>query len=146
MTIQHEIKSDAPVALYRLFGAANDLLYVGITDSPRIRFAEHAKDKPWWPDVVRKTVTWCDDRKAACAAELAAIRDEGPAHNIAGKGETVHGKDRHRHPPLAYRPPVDVREALVARAAQTGLGLSAVITEALRQHFGECRTAASAES
>lgn len=45
--------------------------------------------------------------------------------------------DRHAHPPIAYRPPVDVRAPLVARAEQDGRAVSAIITEALREYLGK---------
>lgn len=45
-------------ALYRLYDTRHQLLYVGITNDPRVRFATHAVDKPWWPNVVRRDVEW----------------------------------------------------------------------------------------
>lgn len=43
----------------------------------------------------------------------------------------------HKHPPVAYRPPLDVRPLLEARMEATGLGPSAIITEALRKYLSE---------
>lgn len=43
--------------------------------------------------------------------------------------------DRHKHPPLRYRPPADVRPALEARMQETGLGASAILSEALRAYL-----------
>jgi predicted GIY-YIG superfamily endonuclease len=69
-------------ALYRLHDAEGALLYVGITHDPDARFAAHASDKPWWPDVARKTIEWYARREHALAAEEAAIKAKSPRHNV----------------------------------------------------------------
>lgn len=74
---------DEPVVLYRLFDAANALLYVGISRNPAGRWKEHAAEKSWWPRVARKTVVMYGSRMAAEIAEGRAIRSEAPLHNIA---------------------------------------------------------------
>jgi hypothetical protein len=38
--------------------------------------------QPWWPQVQRQTAEWYSSRGAAVDAEIAAIRNEGPRHNI----------------------------------------------------------------
>ena len=43
--------------------------------------------------------------------------------------------DRHKHKPIAYRPPVGVREPLTALSEKTGQGFSVIITEALRRYL-----------
>lgn len=73
-----------PTAVYRFFDEADRLLYVGMTGNIRLRWAGHAADKPWWPDVARQTTTWFDTRAEAAAAEAEAIKSEGPAYNIQG--------------------------------------------------------------
>jgi hypothetical protein len=45
--------------------------------------------------------------------------------------------DRHKHDPIAYRPPADVRPLLAARMEQTGRGASSIITEALREYLAK---------
>lgn len=75
------------VAVYRLYDFAGVLLYVGISDNPKRRFAQHADDKGWWYLVVRWTVEWFETRDAAVAAEARAIREECPAYNLAGVPE-----------------------------------------------------------
>lgn len=79
-------------ALYRFFDSAGALLYVGITSSPSARFAMHSKKSQWWKDVdhARTTVEHHESRTLAAAAELAAIKSEGPRWNIVG----VHGRGR----------------------------------------------------
>jgi DNA-binding transcriptional regulator YhcF (GntR family) len=68
-------------ALYRLYGAEDDLLYVGITGKPGPRWTQHAADKPWWPQVARREIEWFDSRPLAAEAEVTAIRAESPKHN-----------------------------------------------------------------
>ncbi|MFC8463367.1 hypothetical protein [Streptomyces sp. NPDC057250] len=75
------MNADRRTALYRLYDAADVLLYIGISHQPDVRFAQHASDKPWWTDVARRDVEWHDDRPSAEAAEAEAIRAEDPEHN-----------------------------------------------------------------
>lgn len=71
------------VALYRVFGADDLLLYVGISNEFGRRWKEHAKTKPWWLERRRLTVDeWFSSRQDAEAAEIAAIRTENPKYNL----------------------------------------------------------------
>jgi predicted GIY-YIG superfamily endonuclease len=68
-------------ALYRLYDAADALLYIGITKNPKERFYGHAY-KSWWKQVARKDVTWLNaDWRSALKIEAKAIREERPAFN-----------------------------------------------------------------
>jgi predicted GIY-YIG superfamily endonuclease len=73
--------TDDTTALYRLWNEAGSLLYVGISHHPRMRFEQHAVEKPWWPEVARKTVTWHGTRAEASDAETTAIQEEHPRYN-----------------------------------------------------------------
>lgn len=75
---------DHRTALYRFYDEGGALLYVGITANPEERFAHHRNYKAWWPEVARTAVEWFDSRRPALAAELQAIHDEQPTHNING--------------------------------------------------------------
>lgn len=79
-------------ALYRLFDAADDLLYVGITTDPERRWSQHGSDKPWWRLVARRTVEWHADRKAAEKAESGAVQAERPLYNSAGAERSMLGE------------------------------------------------------
>ncbi|WP_405536949.1 GntR family transcriptional regulator [Streptomyces antimycoticus] len=68
-------------ALYRLYGADDRLLYVGITSEPKTRMKAHAADKSWWTEVQTREVEWFGTRDEAAAAEVEAIRREQPLHN-----------------------------------------------------------------
>lgn len=71
-------------ALYRLFDATEQLLYVGISTQPETRWTQHAADKPWWPLVQHRKLEWHPDRGAAEDAERTAVRTEEPLYNTAG--------------------------------------------------------------
>lgn len=70
-------------ALYRLYDANGTLIYVGISKNPEVRWGTHKSEQPWWPQVVRKTVEWYDDRTTAAKAEAVAVRTENPLMNRA---------------------------------------------------------------
>lgn len=74
-------------ALYRVYDAADALLYVGISGNFGRRWEQHAKVQPWWPEVHRQTVEWHPDWDAALDAEKAAIEGEAPLHNVIHKPE-----------------------------------------------------------
>lgn len=70
-------------AVYRFFGANDELLYIAVTQRFGARWSAHARKQPWWPQAIRQTVTWYDTRPEALAVEAAAIKVELPAHNVA---------------------------------------------------------------
>ncbi|WP_053680159.1 GIY-YIG nuclease family protein [Streptomyces sp. WM4235] len=78
-------ESPERTALYRLYDDAGSLLYVGIALNPERRWRQHAWDHAdtWWPLVSAKRLEWFATRPEAEAAEVRAIRSEGPAHNRA---------------------------------------------------------------
>lgn len=129
-----EVIGDNPMALYRLYAEDGTLLYVGITHSLSVRFADHAMEKRWWPLVARKTVEWYGDRDSVEAAEDAAILAENPEHNIRGKRRERFNPDRHKpdNKTFTLRPPEDVR-AYIAEQAERGVSRSALIYQALRE-------------
>jgi predicted GIY-YIG superfamily endonuclease len=73
-----------PTALYRVWGKADLLLYIGISKDFGARWKQHAKQQPWWDEMKRLTADeWFDSRDKAETAETAAIRAENPKYNIA---------------------------------------------------------------
>lgn len=69
-------------ALYRIRGEAAVLLYIGITNSPAIRWNAHQQAQPWWDELRSLTVEWHETRDEAEAAEKAAILAEQPKYNV----------------------------------------------------------------
>lgn len=69
------------VAVYRLYDVTGVLLYVGQCMYPKRRFADHAKDQKWWPDVACWRVEWWPSRAAAMREEARVIQFENPLHN-----------------------------------------------------------------
>lgn len=69
-------------ALYRMFDAADDLLYIGISNNFGRRWKQEAESKEWYPWVHRQTVEWYDSRTEALDAEELAIKAEHPKHNV----------------------------------------------------------------
>jgi predicted GIY-YIG superfamily endonuclease len=69
-------------AVYRFYAADETLLYVGVTQRFGTRWSNHAKGKPWWPQVARQAVVWYDTRAEALAIETEAIKTENPVHNV----------------------------------------------------------------
>jgi hypothetical protein len=117
--------------LYRIYDGADRLLYVGIADSVFDRLGRHTGAR-WTAYAAKVTLARYADRKAAAAAELAAIRDEDPVWNLAGRPFERHMQwmiaypDRHAddisHEDLeeASRALTRVTDALVAKAWRTG--------------------------
>src|SRR4051812_15076922 len=60
--------------LYRFFDADDNLLYVGITNSPLARMGQHLRDKAWFKHAARTTYEHFKTRADVEAAEVKAIR------------------------------------------------------------------------
>lgn len=71
-------------AVYRLYDENEQLLYVGVSADPRVRFRQHQRDRPWWPRVDAREIEWFDSRAEALDVEALAIRRELPLHNETG--------------------------------------------------------------
>src|SRR5690554_1450800 len=89
---------DETTTLYRFYDKDDRLLYVGITNNFGARFSHHSNLKAWWEDVARSSMEHFPNRKAALAAERAAIVAERPRFNI------VHNPARPRKPERAREP------------------------------------------
>lgn len=90
--------ADATV-LYRFYDASGALLYVGITNSMAQRFKAHETFAAWMCLAVSVKLEHFDRRVDAAAAEIAAIKSEKPAWNVA------HANDRPA--PARYKEPAE---------------------------------------
>ncbi|WP_392971102.1 hypothetical protein [Streptomyces sp. LN245] len=107
-------------ALYRLYDAEHDLLYIGISRKPDERFKAHDHTHPWWHLVKYVDLTWFECFTAASQAEKGAQLSERPPYN--GMGHTGLGWDI---PALRYDDTADradIRQRLLAEL-KSGLHL-----------------------
>lgn len=70
--------------LYRHFDRSGTLLYVGISVTLAQRVSAHKVNSKWFRSVATITVEWFDDVQSALEAEIKAIVEERPKHNIRG--------------------------------------------------------------
>ena len=68
-------------ALYRIWGDADLLLYIGISDRLRSRTGSHIAGSSWMDFAVRSTIERYPTRAVALDAEEAAIKAERPLFN-----------------------------------------------------------------
>jgi len=70
--------------LYRVFDAADLLLYIGIAESFEQRLSQHEINSGWFDKAERLVVEWHTDRRSALTAEGTAIEAERPLWNRVG--------------------------------------------------------------
>lgn len=87
---------DQKTDVYRLYDAADRLLYVGVAVNGYARLETHRREKSWWPDVQRVVMTQYRDRWTALYIEACAIRDENPRHNVSRNALTAEIPERAR--------------------------------------------------
>jgi hypothetical protein len=75
--------------VYRFFNGRNDLLYLGVTISPRGRWQAHKASAPWWSDVRWVSIKLYPHERSALDAEVVAIKTERPPFN---KRSAAHAK------------------------------------------------------
>ncbi|MFD5891131.1 GIY-YIG nuclease family protein [Streptomyces sp. NPDC060334] len=101
----------ARTAVYRLYDAETQLLYVGITMKLEQRLADHRRKKFWWHLVERQDVRWYDSRPEAEVVETEAIRTENPLYDGTDRiANWVHARQLRPVDPF-WRP---VAESLLA--------------------------------
>lgn len=67
--------------VYRCFDRHGELLYVGVTSTPRARWWGHRAKSPWASQVATCRMVGPFDRSTALEYERDAIRHERPKHN-----------------------------------------------------------------
>ncbi|MGW3383311.1 GIY-YIG nuclease family protein [Streptomyces albogriseolus] len=126
-------RADQRTALYRLFNKGGELIYVGITYDPAVRWYQHGRDKSWWPEVVEKSVEWFPNRQLALDQEAEVISSLSPRYNTAEhrpakvrRSAPSSGKNRGGRPKVGVLTNTAYPRDLIARidAAATKEGLS----------------------
>ena len=74
--------NSVPHAVYRIYDAGDQLLYVGISWNVDRRMNAHEHKAPWVGEYDHETLTWYDTRGEALAAETEAIKSEQPTYNV----------------------------------------------------------------
>jgi predicted GIY-YIG superfamily endonuclease len=87
-------------AVYRMFGHAGQLIYVGMTGKAGQRFGDHSS-KRWFPQVSTITLEWHATHAQAVLAEKRAITTERPRYNVVGTPRLAVGR---RGQPVAAKP------------------------------------------
>jgi predicted GIY-YIG superfamily endonuclease len=77
----HDEKMITPHAVYRMFGAAGELLYIGCSADLGSRFGQHRSVRDWYPQISRITLEWYPGWLEGARAEAAAILAENPRYN-----------------------------------------------------------------
>lgn len=68
--------------VYAFYDESGVLLYIGMTWDIKERFKQHARTKPWWPDVAKKVVEPTRYRPEAIRREQSLIRTLRPKYNV----------------------------------------------------------------
>jgi predicted GIY-YIG superfamily endonuclease len=122
-------------ALYRLYDADDQLLYIGIAKDPEARWASHAtttRSSKWWHLVARKTVEWLPSREAADAAETRAIAAENPYYNQAKRDDVSKRRFRFYSKEIRWvSVHLDPASVQVARIIKAEIASGAIPTGAL---------------
>lgn len=85
-----------PVAVYRFFDAAGQLIYVGQTADPKERFRRHSAESDWWSEVAHRLVDWWPDKAAAVAEEARLVAEQSPRYNVQHSPVVVRARNRRR--------------------------------------------------
>lgn len=109
-----QAKGTDETAVYRLYDVNDRLLYVGMGRNPMGRWASHADQHAWWPDVARFEVTWYPTRQEAAAEERRALREDDAAHNVHGTPKWASVVSGHVRSELALRQARETQEAAAA--------------------------------
>lgn len=124
-----------PHALYRMYNAEDDLLYVGLTWSPSARFPQHRDDKPWWIEVATIRLESFATRAEVDAAEAVAIQAEGPRYNRAPR--TPPKITNRRHPQHTFAASDELWEGFGEVAGLLGTDRSKLLNEVMAWFSGE---------
>jgi predicted GIY-YIG superfamily endonuclease len=125
----------AAVAVYRLYSARGNLIYVGCTSQPYERFQAHRRGAYWWHEVGDSAIHWFATADEGADEELWAIEHERP---LVNEGRLI----RYNPPPPVGqepRPSVATEEVSAASEDDHGLHLVSVASQPpARRGKGPC--------
>lgn len=130
-------KHPGRTALYRLFNDSGQLLYVGISHKPDVRWGQHSEEKEWWPEVDRRAVEWHESRLSAERAELAAIVAEKPLHNKVGTPARTVSPASGKTPTRPIRVDLGLWNAFGVATAEQGSDRSATLRAFMAWYLDE---------
>lgn len=116
--------------VYRLFSAADDLLYVGCSIRFLDRMAQHSGNTEWFGEVAKITLQHCETHRAALLAEEQAIRSEQPRYNFAYNPGAI--RKARRLWPTNPHPQLDALKRLTGRSDQGTAFLASIPKDHMR--------------
>jgi len=80
--------------VYRAFDAAGDLLYVGCSNNPERRWAEHRTTSPWWTEQARRFhLSGPYNYDTARRLEREALATEDPKYGMTPERRSAHTRN-----------------------------------------------------
>lgn len=73
--------ADDPSSVYRIFNAADEVIYLGMSYTPEVRVRLH-HHKDWGSEIARWDADWHPNREAAKQAEERLIKELWPRYNV----------------------------------------------------------------
>lgn len=70
--------------VYRIYDAADELIYVGYSAVGLGRLTQHSSRSKWWPEIAAVRIEHFDNMLAALERETELIRSAKPRYNVAG--------------------------------------------------------------
>lgn len=72
------------IEVYVVYNVADEIIYVGRTDSWWHRQNQHKRRTPWWPEARRIVHQYHETYGDSLVAEAVLIRDNRPRYNVEG--------------------------------------------------------------
>jgi GIY-YIG catalytic domain. len=79
--IRYHGRSDAS-AVYRIYNAADELIYIGMSYEPAVRARVQRREKAWGHEIDRYEVDWHPNRATSQRAEEELIKEFRPRYNV----------------------------------------------------------------
>lgn len=69
--------------IYKFCGKKDEVIYIGQTTLPKLRFQQHMATQPWWNEVKRINIAQCVNGVDMCIYEIYYINTFKPKYNIS---------------------------------------------------------------